>query len=92
MPALTFTLSPEGVVRVHDAILCLAKFSETVSLEARRSKLILTALNSSKSAYASFALESSVFFEKYEFSASPSRGQRSGSDGEGRFTCQIYNK
>lgn len=36
MPVLSFTLSPEGVVRVHDAILCLAKFSETVSLEAHR--------------------------------------------------------
>lgn len=36
MPVLSFTLPPEGVVRIHDAILCLAKFSETVSLEAHR--------------------------------------------------------
>lgn len=39
MPVLSFTLSPEGVVRIHDAILCLAKFSETVSLEAHRNNV-----------------------------------------------------
>lgn len=36
MHMLNFTLSPEGVVRIHDAVLCLAKFSELVSLEARQ--------------------------------------------------------
>ncbi len=36
MPTLTFTLTPEGVVRLHDVIVCLAKFSESVSVEARR--------------------------------------------------------
>lgn len=39
MPVLSFTLSPDGVVRIHDAILCLAKFSETVSLEAHCNKV-----------------------------------------------------
>ena len=39
MHTLKFTLSPEGVVRVHDAVLCLAKFSEIVSLEAREDKV-----------------------------------------------------
>lgn len=34
MSILNFTLSLEGVVRIHDAVLCLAKFSEVVSLEA----------------------------------------------------------
>ena len=34
MPTLGFTLGPEGVVRIHDAVLCLAKFSDTVGLEA----------------------------------------------------------
>ena len=34
MHALSFTLSREGVVRIHDAVLCLAKFSEVVSFEA----------------------------------------------------------
>ncbi len=39
MHTLSFTLTLEGVVRVHDAILCLAKFSEVVSLEARKDKV-----------------------------------------------------
>lgn len=37
---LSFTLTPDGVVRVHDAVLCLAKFSEVVSLEARQDRVI----------------------------------------------------
>ncbi len=40
MHTLSFTLSLEGVVRIHDAVLCLAKFSEVVSLEAREDKVI----------------------------------------------------
>lgn len=35
MAAVRFTLSPEHCARVHDALSCLAKFSELVSLEAR---------------------------------------------------------
>lgn len=35
MQTLSFTLNRDGVSRMHDAILCLAKFSDTVSLEAR---------------------------------------------------------
>ena len=36
---LAFTLSYDGVVRIHDAVLCLAKFGEQVSLEARHDKV-----------------------------------------------------
>ena len=39
MPVLSFTLLPEALTRIHDAILCLAKFSEVVSLEARPDKV-----------------------------------------------------
>ncbi len=39
MHTLSFTLTLEGVVRIHDAVLCLAKFSEVVSLEARKDKV-----------------------------------------------------
>ncbi|KAL8635037.1 MAG: hypothetical protein Q9228_007432, partial [Teloschistes exilis] len=48
--------------------------------------LILSALNSSRSAYASFTLDKSAFFEKYTY------GLTSESEEEGRFTCQLYNK
>ena len=39
MQTLNFTLTPEGVIRVHDAVLCLAKFSEVVGFEAHRDKV-----------------------------------------------------
>lgn len=39
MHPLRFVLKPEAVIRVHDAVLCLAKFSEIVSLEAREDKV-----------------------------------------------------
>ena len=39
MHSLSFTLPLEGVVRIHDAVLCLAKLSEVVSLEARKDKV-----------------------------------------------------
>ncbi len=37
--ALSFVLSNEAVARIHDAVLCLAKFGELVSLEARRDRV-----------------------------------------------------
>lgn len=39
MHTLKFTLTPTGVARVHDALSCLAKFGETVSIEARPDKV-----------------------------------------------------
>lgn len=54
--------------------------------DALLSKLVLSALNSSRSAYASFTLDKGAFFEKYTY------GLTSESTEEGRFTCQLYNK
>ncbi|KAJ9645973.1 hypothetical protein H2199_003016 [Coniosporium tulheliwenetii] len=42
MVSLNFTLSPESSVKIHDALLCLAKFSESVSIEARQDKALLS--------------------------------------------------
>ncbi|KAH0290623.1 Rad9-domain-containing protein, partial [Aureobasidium sp. EXF-3399] len=82
MSALSFAFSPEATAKVHDALICLAKFSETVCLEARGDMLTLTALNSSRTSYASFALDAKTFFLSYDFGL-----------GQGaRFTCQLYNK
>ena len=55
-------------------------------------KLTLTALNSSKSAYASFRLDKNTFFEKYNYSPSEAQSQQAGDEVEPRFTCQLYNK
>ncbi|KAI4249259.1 MAG: hypothetical protein L6R40_000717 [Gallowayella cf. fulva] len=54
------------------------------------SKLTLTTLNSSKSAYASFAFDSSAFFETYSFK--DTRRSDPSQEGGNRFTCQVYNK
>ena len=36
MAVLNFTLSEEGITAFRDALICLNKFSDDVSLEARR--------------------------------------------------------
>lgn len=40
MPILTFTLSEEGVSGLRDALICMNKFSDDVSLEARKDSVI----------------------------------------------------
>ncbi|KAL2067972.1 hypothetical protein VTL71DRAFT_16070 [Oculimacula yallundae] len=87
MAILSFTLNPESLDKLHSSLACLSKFSEAVALEASNDKLVLTALNSSKSAYASFTL-GSKFFSKYHFK--PVR--TAGTQVKDKFTFQIYNK
>ncbi|KAM4062290.1 rad9 domain-containing protein [Hirsutella rhossiliensis] len=82
MAVLAFTLSEEGVAAFRDALTCLNKFSDDVSLEARRDSFVLTTLNNSKSAYASFRFATSKFFSRYQY-------QGSGQSHE-RFHCSLY--
>jgi hypothetical protein len=51
MVVLNFALMPEAASKVHDLLVCLGKFSETVAIEARREKvgLLLFLLVSSAS-------------------------------------------
>lgn len=85
MTLLSFSLSPASAVRLRDALVCLAKFSDYVSLEARAQYLVLSALNISKSAYAAFRLDETLFFIDYHFVPSP-RSRDS------NFSCQLLNK
>ena len=39
MSVLKFRLTPEATAKVHDILLCLAKFGESVSIEARSDKV-----------------------------------------------------
>jgi cell cycle checkpoint control protein RAD9A len=39
MAILTFSLTPEALSKLHDALVCLGKFNETVSIEASHSKV-----------------------------------------------------
>ena len=114
MHLLNFTLSAEAVVRIHDIVLCLSKFSEVVSLEGvadkvgpfphfvnmeyvtddvrRQYQLVLSALNSSHSAFASFTLDRDHFFRRYNLDCEQARSQQPRPDADAHFTCQIYNK
>ena len=39
MVVLNFTLTPEAASKIHDLLVCLGKFSETVAIEARRERV-----------------------------------------------------
>ncbi|KAG4254113.1 hypothetical protein FPRO04_06552 [Fusarium proliferatum] len=82
MALLNFTLSEEGVSAFRDALICLNKFSDDVSLEARKDSFILTTLNTSKSAYASVRFATTKFFSRYQY-----QGSRQFRD---RFYCTLY--
>ncbi|RDA94519.1 hypothetical protein CP533_2703 [Ophiocordyceps camponoti-saundersi (nom. inval.)] len=82
MPVLSFILSEDGVAAFREALICLSKFSDDVSLEARKDSFVLTTLNNSKSAYASFKFATNKFFSRYEYHASEQSSER--------FRCRLY--
>ena len=84
MVLLRFGLTPDSAVRIHDLLSCLAKFNDAVSLEAHIDHVSLSALNSSKSGYASFVL-GPRFFTFFKF-------QPDDQNESGKFTCSIVNK
>ncbi|KAI9659904.1 MAG: hypothetical protein M1821_001256 [Bathelium mastoideum] len=85
MAVLTFTLTADAAAQIHDVLTCLSKFSDSVYVEGRQDRLVLSALNPTRSGYASFTLAKSTFFSSYEFASPSGRVDR-------RFTCQIFNK
>ncbi|KAL7918304.1 Rad9 domain-containing protein [Trichoderma austrokoningii] len=84
MAILTFTLSEEGVTAFRDALNCLSKFSEDVSIEARKDSFFLSTMNTSKSAYASFRFATNRFFGRYQYRAT---GQF-----QDKFYCSMYTR
>ncbi|KAH9899018.1 Rad9-domain-containing protein [Xylariomycetidae sp. FL2044] len=84
MAVLKFTLSEEGVSVLREALVCLVKFNDEVTLEAKQERLTFTTLNLSKSAYASFALQSNRFFSKYIYEGQAQHRER--------FFCKLYGK
>ncbi|KAI1306574.1 Rad9-domain-containing protein [Xylaria venustula] len=84
MAVVKFTLSEDGVSVLRDALTCLGKFSDEVSLEAKRDRLVVTALNSSKSAYASVAFAANRFFSKYHYAGT--------AQNRDKFFCKLYNR
>ncbi|ROW17741.1 hypothetical protein VPNG_00682 [Cytospora leucostoma] len=67
MALVSFTLSEEGVGAFNDALVCINKFSDDVALDIKKDKLILTALNLTKSAYVSFTFAANRFFSRFLF-------------------------
>ncbi|KAJ5133411.1 hypothetical protein N7448_001560 [Penicillium atrosanguineum] len=92
MSSLTLSLAPPALVRLHDVLICLSKFSDTVAIEAEHDLLRLSALNSTKTAFASFVCEKEVFFETYAFNVRKDIRSSSGSTAGDRFYCQILLK
>ncbi|KAF3770265.1 hypothetical protein M406DRAFT_246528 [Cryphonectria parasitica EP155] len=84
MALVNFTLSAEGVGAFNDALMCIHKFSDDVSLEVKKDKLVLTALNLTKSAYVSFTFAANRFFSQFSFNGSAQYRER--------FFCVIYIK
>lgn len=82
MVVLSFTISDDGVGAFRDALICLSKFSDDVSLEARKDSFVLSTLNSSKSAYASFKFATTKFFSRYQY--------HGGGQFPERFYCTLY--
>ncbi|KAH6693840.1 Rad9-domain-containing protein [Plectosphaerella plurivora] len=82
MPIVSLTLNEDAVAALRDALICLNKFSDDVSFEAQKDKLILTALNSSKSAYACFSFATSKFCARYNFEGNAQHRDR--------YYCTLY--
>ncbi|KAJ5666211.1 Rad9/DDC1 [Penicillium maclennaniae] len=92
MPSLKLSLGPPALVRLHDILICLSKFSDTVAIEAEHDLLRLSALNSTKTAFASFVCEKELFFEAYSFDARKAIRSPSSTTAGDRFYCQILLK
>jgi cell cycle checkpoint control protein RAD9A len=82
MPVVHFTLSESGIAAFQHVLACVMRFSDDVSLEARKDKLVLTALNLSNSAYLSFTFLATRFFSEYSLEGTPQNRER--------FFCMLY--
>lgn len=47
MSSLTLSLAPPALVRLHDVLICLSKFSDTVAIEAEHDLVWLVQLGNS---------------------------------------------
>ncbi|KAL1968605.1 hypothetical protein VTN77DRAFT_1815 [Rasamsonia byssochlamydoides] len=92
MATLSFSLDPGALVRLHDALSCLSKFSESVSIEAEYDLLRLSALNTTKTAYAAFVFDADKFFSRFSFSLRRNTNVAARNQSADRFSCQIYLK
>ncbi|EMR70812.1 putative dna repair protein rad9 protein [Eutypa lata UCREL1] len=67
MPVLRFTLSEEGVSVLRDALACLGKFSDEVTLNAKRNQFTISTINLTKTAHVNFSFTTTRFFSAYQY-------------------------
>ncbi|OJJ46704.1 hypothetical protein ASPZODRAFT_2130135 [Penicilliopsis zonata CBS 506.65] len=91
MTSLSFSLAPDALVKLHNTLICLSKFSDSVTIEAEQNLLRLSTLNSTRTAYSAFGLEADKFFQSYAFSRRI-EDETARADPLDRFCCQIYLK
>ncbi|KAK6538877.1 hypothetical protein TWF694_010435 [Orbilia ellipsospora] len=101
MSTLNITLNPVAVDRLYEALNCMSKFGDYVTLEAKRNKLNLRTLNPTHSAHIHICLAGDTFCDAYNFVPDPSKlggSQSFGSNGsqsssvrqeEGAFICKM---
>ncbi|KAK6526966.1 hypothetical protein TWF281_010162 [Arthrobotrys megalospora] len=97
MSTLQITLNPLAVDRLHEALVCLSKFGDSVTLEAKRNKLNLRTLNPTHSAHIVICLAGDTFCDSYNFVPDPNKlsfGSNGGSQvsqrvDEGAFKCKM---
>ncbi|KAI5286875.1 hypothetical protein KEM54_006441 [Ascosphaera aggregata] len=89
--SLTFTLLPTYLVQFHGLLTCLSKFNESVSIEATKDGLRLSALNSTNSAHVSARINRSPFFSQYAYTA-PNGVQASQAGVKNGIACRLYIK
>ncbi|KAK6349052.1 hypothetical protein TWF730_009812 [Orbilia blumenaviensis] len=100
MATLQIILNPLAVDRLYEALTCLSKFGDSVTLEARRNKLNLRTLNPTHSAHILICLAGDMFCDSYNFVPDPTRlsfGSNGGSQvsqrgEEGSFKCKMNVK
>ncbi|PWY73646.1 DNA repair protein rad9 [Aspergillus heteromorphus CBS 117.55] len=91
MTTLSFSLAPKAIYQLHDALMCLSKFDDSVAIEAEFDLLRLSVLNSTKTAYSAFAFEADSFFESYSFGVAMG-GSSSRTTNPNKFSCQVLIK
>ncbi|OJI86170.1 hypothetical protein ASPTUDRAFT_115334 [Aspergillus tubingensis CBS 134.48] len=91
MTTLSFSLAPQAIYQLHDALMCLAKFDDSVAIEAEIDLLRLSVLNSTKTAYSAFIFEADSFFESYSFGRVRNGSSFRTAHPE-KFSCQVLIK
>ncbi|PYH87913.1 DNA repair protein rad9 [Aspergillus ellipticus CBS 707.79] len=91
MTTLSFSLAPRAIYQLHDALMCLSKFGDSVAIEAEFDLLRFSVLNLTKTAYSAFVCEAETFFETYSFGVAMGGGSSRAAN-PNKFSCEVLIK